>query len=105
MKRITEVVFSTFLVILAALAFAPAVAAQAVCGSHKSVSENLEKAYTETPVSMGITTSGGIVEVYASPKGSWTLVVTQPNGVSCLIAAGQDWESLPQPKLAAGART
>jgi len=38
-----------------------------------------------------------------STEGTWTLVITQPNGVSCLIAAGQDWESLP--KLVAGQGT
>jgi hypothetical protein len=53
---------------------------------------------------MGVTTGGGIVEVYALPEGSWTLVMTQPNGMSCLIAAGQAWETLPQPKLVTGAK-
>lgn len=104
MRRITEVALSTFILILAAILFAPAVAAQAVCGSHQSVSEKLKKSYTETPVSMGVTTTGGIIEVFVSPEGSWTLVVTQPNGMSCLIAAGQDWETLPKPKMVTGAR-
>ena len=53
---------------------------------------------------MRVTTGGGIVEVFVSPEGSWTLVVAQPNSMSCLIAAGQDWETLPQPKMVTGAR-
>ncbi len=89
---------------MAAIIFAPAAAAQAVCESHQSVSEKLKMSYTETPISMGVTTGGGIVEVFVSPEGSWTLVVTQPNSMSCLIAAGQDWETLPQPKMVTGAR-
>jgi hypothetical protein len=64
------------------------------------VAENLNKAYAETPVSMGVTIGGAVIEVFASPDGTWTLVITQPNGVTCLIAAGKDWENLP--KLAKG---
>lgn len=77
--------------------------AQPVCGAHTLVSDNLQQAYAEAPVSMGVTAGGAVVEVFASQKGTWTLVITQPNGVSCLIAAGQDWESLP--KLVAGQGT
>ena len=79
-----------------------AAAAQPVCGSHGAISENLNKGYAEAPVSMGVTTSGSVIEVFASETGTWTLVITQPNGLSCLIAAGQDWESLPT--LVSGAK-
>lgn len=35
------------------------------------------------------------IEVYASPDGTWTIVTTRPDGMSCLMAAGQAWETLP----------
>ena len=54
---------------------------------------------------MGVTTGGGIIEIFASDEGSWTMVITQPNGVSCLIAVGQDWEILPMPEMISGAQT
>ena len=54
---------------------------------------------------MGVTIGSGVIEVYASPKVTWTLVITQPNGVSCLIAADQDWEELPKPEMISGAQT
>ena len=95
MRRYRTIILSTLILIAGSFAHPPAALAQPVCGSHQSIAENLKKSYTETPVSMGVTTGGGIVEVYASPEGTWTLVVTQPNGMSCLIAAGQDCESLP----------
>ncbi len=53
---------------------------------------------------MGLTVSGGIIEVFASKEGTWTMVITQPNGTSCLIAVGQDWENLPNPEILTGAR-
>ena len=90
--------------ILGSILTAPAALAQPVCGSHQSISENLKKSYTEAPISMGITSGGGIIEVFSSPKGTWTLVITQPNGMSCLIAAGQDWEELPKQEMIFGAK-
>ncbi len=30
-------------------------------------------------------------------KGTWSLLVTHPNGQSCLVAAGEAWENLPLP--------
>ena len=91
--------------ILGSFLLAPAALAQAVCGQHAAVSENLKKSYSEAPVSMGLTPDGGVIEVYASAEGSWTMVVTQPSGISCLIAVGQNWENLPKPELVSGVKT
>jgi hypothetical protein len=104
MRRYHTVILSTLILITGLVLFAPAALAQPVCGSHQSISDSLKKSFTEAPVSMGITIGGGIVEVFASNEGTWTLVVTQPNGTSCLIAAGQDWENLPITKMIKGAR-
>ena len=90
--------------ILGLILTAPAALAQPVCGAHNTVSDNLKNAYAEAPVSMGVTTGGGIIEIFASDEGSWTMVITQPNGVSCLIAVGQDWEILPMPEMISGAQ-
>lgn len=104
MRRYRMAILSTLILIAGSIAHPPAALAQPVCGTHQSIAENLKKSYAETPVSMGITSGGGIIEVFSSPKGTWTLVITQPNGVSCLIAAGQDWEDLPKPEMISGAQ-
>ena len=104
MRRYRTIILSTLILIAGSFAHPPAALAQPVCGSHQSIAENLKKSYTETPVSMGITSGSGIIEAFSSPKGTWTLVITQSNGVSCLIAAGQDWEELPKPEMISGAK-
>ena len=104
MRRYTTALL-TALILLGAGLVAPAASAQPVCGSHNAVSDNLKKAYSEAPVSMGLTTGVGIIEVFASDEGTWTMVITQPNGVSCLIAVGQDWEILSKPEMISGAQT
>ena len=105
MRRYKTAILSALVLIIGSSFLAPAASAQPVCGAHRAVSDNLKKSYAEAPVSMGVTTGGGVIEVYASPEGTWTLVITQPNGMSCLIAAGQDWEELPKPEMISGAQT
>ncbi len=105
MRRYKTAILSALVLIIGSSLFGPAASAQPVCGTHNAVSDNLKKSYAEAPVSMGVTMGGGVIEVYASAEGTWTLVITQPNGLSCLIAAGQDWEELPKPEMISGATT
>ncbi len=44
-----------------------------------------------------------MLEVFVSDSGTWTVVVTDPEGVSCVLAAGQSWEEIPLASNAPGA--
>ena len=45
---------------------------------------------------MGLSNNGGVVEILTSPEGdTWTIIITMPNGLSFLIAAGENWEKMP----------
>jgi hypothetical protein len=33
--------------------------------------------------------------LFVSEKGSWTVVVSQPNGPSCILASGESWHHMP----------
>ncbi len=67
--------------------------AQAVCGKRTDIVKQLEKKYGETRMSVGVQQGRGVVEVYASEAtGSWTILVTNPRGMTCLMAAGEAFE-------------
>lgn len=69
--------------------------AQAQCNDRQNVIELLGRKYGEAPVWSGVTNAGGLVEVFAHPAGgTWTMVVTTPQGRSCLVAAGEGWRRL-----------
>ena len=69
--------------------------AQLKCGDREAALAHLSNKYHEAPVAVGLATNGGVVEVLSTQDGStWTIIVTMPNGKSCLIAAGQDWENV-----------
>jgi len=72
------------------------------CASRDRVLEVLSDTYGETRQSMGLGANNFVVEVFASAEtGSWSIIVTQPTGVTCLVASGQAWQVLaeaPEPK-------
>lgn len=78
---------------LTLLAAMPARAAPQ-CGQRDAVVAQLVEKYGETLRGMGLS-SGGVVEVYASAaSGTWTITVTLPTGIMCLVASGQGFETI-----------
>jgi hypothetical protein len=74
-----------------------AASAQPQCNDRSHVLELLAKKYKEAPIAAGVTNSGGLVEVLSDGKGgTWTIIVTTPQGMSCLVAAGEGWRSMEQ---------
>ncbi len=84
-------------------AFSSSAQAQTICGERGAIVASLEKTYSEAPVSMGLGSNGTIIEVFASPSATFTIILTQPNGLTCVMAAGEYWEDLPN--RLAGAHT
>jgi hypothetical protein len=71
--------------------------AQTQCNERDNVLELLAKKYKETPIAAGVTNTGGLVEVLTDTKGgTWTIIVTTPQGMSCLVAAGEGWRNMEQ---------
>lgn len=70
--------------------------AQVPCSPREQLVTTLTKQFKETPVGIGLAQPGQVLEVFASPSGSWSMVMTMPNGTSCLIAAGENWEMINQ---------
>jgi len=70
--------------------------AQNACMPRDGLLEKLGRKYREKPIAAGLASNGQVVELFSSPGGlTWTLVVTTPTGISCLIASGQAWNSNP----------
>ena len=55
--------------------------------------EMLDGRYSEKPVAAGLEAGGRLFEVFATPDGStWTMVLTTPQGSSCVVAVGEEWQ-------------
>ena len=68
------------------------------CADRGVITERLEATYGEKFAGGGLRNSDSIFEVWMSDEtGTWTIIMTQPNGQSCVMAAGTDWRNaLPE---------
>ena len=77
----------------------PVSAQTTACAAHADIVKQLSAQHSEAPVGIGLASNGGIVQIFSSKDGAtWTIVMTMPSGVSCLMAAGESWENI-QPEL------
>jgi hypothetical protein len=63
------------------------------CAARAEVVKMLKDTFGERLVAHGLATSGAVAELFSSPSGSWTIVATSPNGVSCMVGAGESWKT------------
>lgn len=83
---------------LGIIAFSPRPAhAQSSCDVRKSLLAKLDTGYDEKPVAIGLASSGNVVELLISSDGTWTILVTKPNGIACVAAVGEEWQDLDPP--------
>ena len=102
--RMKEIVVMSILKKLA-VAMVPVVAmslwtgsasAQQNCTTRDNAVSQLAKQYKEQVVSRGLIKGGKtMVELFVSDTGSWTMVVTNTDGTSCVVAAGDSWHDVP----------
>ena len=73
--------------------------AQMQCHQHKEVLGKFADAYHESPVAGGLTQDGRLLQVLSSgDDGTWTIVLSKPDGLTCVIMAGEAWRKLnPKP--------
>lgn len=89
-----------FLLLAATLAGSwtlPATAEQRIipCGKRADLVKALAARYREQPRAMGLASQTAMIEIFTSKAGTWTILLTRPNGASCIVSAGENWEENP----------
>jgi len=93
---------------LIAFVFAGLPAYASHCADRDLVVERLQSKYHEELAAGGIqkaAATNAIVEVWASHEsGTFTVLLTRPDGVTCVMATGTDWHQLdwqikPEPRV------
>ena len=82
-----------FAAVLASFAAPASAVAQRVCTDRNDVIRHLDKKFGEGTVAVGLATNGAILEVLASKNGTWTIILTQHSGTSCIVASGEAWSA------------
>ena len=65
------------------------------CGNHEKIVDFLGNKYKESRRIMGVVNSTAVMEIFMSPQGTWTIVITSTDGQSCITAAGEEWQDIP----------
>ncbi len=97
MKYVAKLImYSTALLALAVFLVSSPAVAQVSCGQRDKIVEWLAVEYKEAPIATGVTSKGRLIEVLSTHDGdTWTVIVTSPDGDSCVIAGGQGWRAKP----------
>lgn len=86
MKYLTAALVAVFL-------WPQAATANQNCASHEAIVTQLEQKFGERLAGFGIDGRGNMIEFYFSPENrTWTFVFTNPDGKTCLGAAGGEWQ-------------
>ena len=64
------------------------------CGDRAKITKFLAQKHKEVPRAMAITGGNSVMEIYLSPAGSWTALVTDVTGKTCIVASGEGWEDI-----------
>jgi len=71
--------------------------AQQICAPRGSAVMELEKQFEEKVFGRGLAANGQrLLELFVSKTGSWTVLVSDPKGRSCVMASGDNWQGLKQ---------
>ena len=69
--------------------------AQQVCAPRDRVVVQLKKQFEEEVSGRGLTVNGKkMIELFISEKGSWTMLISDPQGRSCVVASGEYWQGI-----------
>ena len=72
--------------------------AQQFCGQRDAMLKAAEEKYKEVPRHRALSSDGAMIEVLVSEEGTWTVVVSLPDGTACVRGSGAAWENLtPEP--------
>lgn len=62
------------------------------CGPRAEIAAALAQKYKEIPAGVGIINDRAVMELFLSPQGTWTLLLSSTQGFSCIHGAGEGWQ-------------
>lgn len=76
-----------------------------LCGQRDQIVSQLKSVHGESRQAVGLQQNSRVMETYANPEtGSWTIIVSMPTGVACLVAAGEAFQANAEAGEAAAKR-
>ncbi len=69
--------------------------AQQFCAPRDKAVVQLKKQFGELVSGRGLAVNGKrMIELFVSEKGSWTVLISDPKGLSCVVTSGENWQGI-----------
>lgn len=79
--------------ILGLILASPAGAQDTMCAARGQIVDKLAKDFKEAPMAVGMVDKSAVLEIFVSNTGTWTILATRTDGTSCIVSAGEGWDS------------
>lgn len=90
MKIFTRVLLASVIYVSLLMGIANA---QTYCTKNKEiVYKYLQDSYNESIIITGMVDNGEFMEILVSPEGTWSIMSTNIDGLTCVIGTGEAWE-------------
>jgi len=81
----------------------PSAHAMTQCGEREAVVDALSEKHLERHIGSGFQSASGLMEIWASEtKGTWTILLTRPDGKTCVVASGSHWLDALETEMISG---
>ena len=92
-KSVVEWIKRLALAAITATSVGVAQAQQVSCADRSALIEQLAAKFQERQFAVGQMGSMVIMEIFVADSGTWTIFATDVAGMSCVVAAGDNWQS------------
>lgn len=72
---------------------APAPSGANLCGDRNQMVRDLDREFHEQPLATGLVDKDAVMEIFVSPGGTWTILATGTDGLSCVMAVGEGFDT------------
>jgi hypothetical protein len=74
----------------------PSAGSRMACAERTAILRKLANNFNEAQIAIGLGDGGRVIEVFVSPSGSFTVLLSFPTGHSCVAATGEGWQFTPK---------
>lgn len=71
----------------------PAPSDMNLCGERNQMVRDLDREFREQPLASGLVDKDAVMEIFVSPGGTWTILATGTDGLSCVMAVGEGFDA------------
>ncbi len=72
---------------------APSTTSLNLCGQREQMVRDLDREFREQPLASGLVDQNAVMEIFVSPGGTWTILATGTDGLSCVMAVGEGFDT------------